>query len=287
MTCTQTPGCSGSYVDGYCDVCGTKARAGAVGPTTSLVPPTSTPLVVPTSLQPSTRTAARTAATTRTAAATHGRLGAGLVTIAPVTVPDPAAVVLRDPHISEDKRCCGNCGEPVGRTRNGIPGRTEGFCRNCGCPYTFTPKLGAGDLVAGQYDVVGCLAHGGLGWIYLARDRNVADRWVVLKGLLQSGDDEATAVALAERRFLAEVEHPNIVKIHNFVEHGGDGYIVMEYVGGTSLREVLQARARRERWPARPVAGHSRDRATSSRFCPRSVTSTSTGCCIATSSPTT
>ena len=50
------------------------------------------------------------------------------------------------------------------------------------------------------------------------------------------------AAALAERRFLAEVEHPNIVKIHNFVEHDGDGYIVMEYVNGSSLRGILEAR---------------------------------------------
>jgi serine/threonine-protein kinase PknG len=77
-----------------------------------------------------------------------------------------------------------------------------------------------------------------LGWIYLARDRNVSDRWVVLKGLLDSGDQDAMAAALAERRFLAEVEHPNIVKIFNFVQHRDAGYIVMEYVGGTSLKEL-------------------------------------------------
>ena len=45
------------------------------------------------------------------------------------------------------------------------------------------------------------------------------DRWVVLKGLLDTGDPDAMAAAVAERRFLAEVEHPNIVKIYNFVEH--------------------------------------------------------------------
>ena len=45
-----------------------------------------------------------------------------------------------------------------------------------------------GELVAGQYEVVGCLAHGGLGWVYLARDRNVSDRWVVFKGLLDSAE---------------------------------------------------------------------------------------------------
>ncbi len=43
-------------------------------------------------------------------------------------------------------------------------------------------------------------------------------------------------------RFLAQVDHPSIVKIINFVEHAGDGYIVMEYVGGTSLRQLLEAR---------------------------------------------
>ena len=41
-----------------------------------------------------------------------------------------------------------------------------------------------GELVAGQYQVVGCLAYGGMGWIYLARDKNVNDRFVVLKGAL-------------------------------------------------------------------------------------------------------
>jgi serine/threonine-protein kinase PknG len=97
-------------------------------------------------------------------------------------------------------------------------------------------------LVAGQYEVVGCLAHGGMGWVYLAKDRNVSDRWVVLKGLLNAGDPDATASALAERRFLAEVEHPNIVKIFNFVEHDGYGYIVMEYVGGQNLKQILAAR---------------------------------------------
>jgi serine/threonine-protein kinase PknG len=89
------------------------------------------------------------------------------------------------------------------------------------------------------------VAHGGLGWIYLARDRNIsdsgADRWVVLKGLINTGDPDAMAAAMAERRFLVEVDHPNIVKIHDFAQHPDPktgevvGYIVMEYVGGRSL----------------------------------------------------
>ena len=99
-------------------------------------------------------------------------------------------------------------------------------------------------MVGGQYVVAGAIAHGGLGWIYAARDRNVSDRWVVLKGLLNSGDPDALAAAIAERQFLAQVEHPLIVEIYNFVTHEGAGYIVMEYVGGTSLKQLLKDRMR-------------------------------------------
>ena len=165
--------------------------------------------------------------------------------IPPVPGQDPASAVLADPQVAESKRFCPRCEHPVGRAREGRPGLTEGFCRNCGTPFSFTPKLRPGDLVGGQYEVLGCLAHGGLGWIYLAKDRNVSDSWRVLKGLLNTGDADAMAAAVAERRFLAEVDHPNIVRIYNFVQHqdprSGEtaGYIVMEYVGGRSLRQIL------------------------------------------------
>ena len=72
----------------------------------------------------------------------------------------------------------------------------------------------------------------------------MSDRWVVLKGLLNSGDPDALAAAIAERQFLAAVEHPLIVEIYNFVTHEGAGYIVMEYVGGVSLKQILKERMR-------------------------------------------
>jgi serine/threonine-protein kinase PknG len=153
--------------------------------------------------------------------------------------------VLKDPMVAESKRFCGVCDRPVGRGRDGQPGLVEGFCANCGSPFSFAPRLEPGELVAGQYEVLGCLAHGGLGWIYLAMDHNLGNRWVVLKGLLNTGDAAAQEAAVAERRFLAEVEHPNIVGVYNFVQHAdrrtgeSAGYIVMEYVGGKSLRQIL------------------------------------------------
>ncbi|WP_329534136.1 serine/threonine-protein kinase PknG [Streptomyces sp. NBC_01450] len=180
----------------------------------------------------------------------RGRLGAGLVQVPDVPRPDPRAMVLENPEVPERKRFCSrsDCGAPVGRARGERAGRTEGFCTKCGHPYSFVPKLHAGDIVHGQYEVVGCLAHGGLGWVYLAVDRAVSDRWVVLKGLLDTGDQDAMEAAISERRFLAEIEHANIVRIYNFVEHldqrtgSLDGYIVMEYVGGKSLKEIANGR---------------------------------------------
>jgi len=56
--------------------------------------------------------------------------------------------------------------------------------------------------------------------VYLAVDHNVNDRPVVLKGLVHSGDGPRRRRSRwAERQFLAEVVHPQIVQIFNFVEH--------------------------------------------------------------------
>ncbi|NUK79666.1 tetratricopeptide repeat protein [Streptomyces lunaelactis] len=187
---------------------------------------------------------------TSTSGSGRNRLGAGLVSVPEVPRPEPRAAVMENPEVPERKRFCSrsDCGAQVGRSRGERPGRTEGFCTKCGHPYSFVPKLADGDIVHGQYEVVGCLAHGGLGWVYLAVDRAVSDRWVVLKGLLDTGDQDAMAAAISERRFLAEIEHSNIVRIYNFVEHldqrtgSLDGYIVMEYVGGKSLKEIANER---------------------------------------------
>ncbi|WP_439654368.1 tetratricopeptide repeat protein [Streptacidiphilus carbonis] len=196
----------------------------------------------------STRSVSVRSTRSSTGQSSRGALGAGLVTVPPIPTTDPRSMVQEHPEVPERKRYCSKCEAPVGRSRNGNAGRPEGFCTKCGTEYSFSPKLFAGDLVGGQYEVVGCIAHGGLGWIYLGIDRRVNDKWVVLKGLLDTGDEEALAVAIAERRYLAEVDHPNIVRIINFVEHpdlakgSTDGYIVMEYVGGKSLKDIADSR---------------------------------------------
>ncbi|WSJ20426.1 serine/threonine-protein kinase PknG (plasmid) [Nocardia sp. NBC_01327] len=175
------------------------------------------------------------------------RLGGGLVELPRETPVDPRQVVLHNPEVPEPKRFCWKCDRPVGRRTGEHPAAIAGECPYCHSPFNFRPLLQDGELIAGQYEVQGCLAPGGLGWIYLAVDRNVSDRWVVLKGLQNPLDFEAHIVAVAERQFLSEMAHPGIVKIYNFVKHaapGGapDGYIVMEYVGGRTLKAIADQR---------------------------------------------
>ncbi len=285
IACTE-PGCTGTYEDGYCNVCGspqtattsvsTAASTSAPASATSLLgtgfaqgaPAASGATSGPTDpdAERSTRTGRTSSSRLATAALGSARtvamgasrptrrvgtsstrlrgarLGAGLTTVPPAPVQDPLQAVMAVAEVPERKRFCPACGAEVGRSRDGVPGRTAGFCPKCGTRFDFTPALNPGDVVGGQYEVVGCLAHGGLGWIYLARDRNVSGRWVVLKGLLNSGDPDAYAAAISERQFLAEVEHPLIVEIYNFVMHDGAGYTVMEFVGGRSLKQILQDR---------------------------------------------
>jgi serine/threonine-protein kinase PknG len=249
---------------GYCNTCGrapaaTAARPpapiGGGGGASSTSPtykmpnvgsPTRMPTLRPASLRTkplgrlsSGRTDSGRSSSRRTSST---RLGLGLVDLPPIPTGDPADAIMAVAEVPEDKRFCSHCDKPVGRSRNNRPGRTEGFCPHCRSHFSFTPKLQAGDLLARQYEVLGALAHGGLGWIYLARDKAVSDRWVVLKGLLDAASEDAALAAVAEQRFLAAIDHANIVQIYNFVTHEGAGYIVMEYVGGKSLKTLLKER---------------------------------------------
>ena len=215
------------------------------------------------------------------------RLGRGLVDVPPVPARDPATAIMAEPHVPEQRRFCGKCNEPVGRSRDGAAGprprasaataatvlvRRQAVRRATWWPAS-TRWRAAWPMAASAGSTSPC-------------DRKVADRWVVLKGLIDTGDEDAVAAALAERRFLAEVEHPNIVKIHNFVEHDGDGYIVMEYVNGYSLRSA--ARGARAAAGDRPIRSRStRPSPTRSRSCPRSDTCTTSVSSSATSSRTT
>ncbi|MCI4065975.1 serine/threonine-protein kinase PknG [Micromonospora sp. R77] len=154
--------------------------------------------------------------------------------IPPVAPRDPRAAVLSGPVVAEHARFCPRtgCRSPLEKV--------SGFCPECGTRYSFTPPLSDGELRAGRYRIVGCLGHGGVGWVFLARDEAMNGIWRVLKGQRNPDDREAAAAFVAEREALIALNHPRIVTITDALRESDTdaGYLVMQYVDGGTLEDA-------------------------------------------------
>src|SRR5207237_7825332 len=91
-----------------------------------------------------------------------------------------------------------------------------------------------------QLEVLELIGQGGMGAVYKARQTKL-DRIVALKVLPPEwGTDPAFAERFArEARALAKLNHPHIVAVHDFGEADGLFYLVMEYVDGVNLWQLL------------------------------------------------
>ena len=90
----------------------------------------------------------------------------------------------------------------------------------------------------GKYPVLGILGVGGMGVVYRALDKSVG-REVAIKTLTEATEE-------LRQRFLLEarsgiLNHPNIVTVYDFGEQDGNPYIVMEFVPGDSLENLLRS----------------------------------------------
>jgi tetratricopeptide (TPR) repeat protein len=92
-----------------------------------------------------------------------------------------------------------------------------------------------------RYEIVEEVARGGMGIVYKARD-TVLGRIVAFKILGENLRDNETAVKyfLREARAAAALSHPNIVTIYDAGEQDGEYYMAMEFVEGTTLKELVQ-----------------------------------------------
>jgi serine/threonine-protein kinase PknG len=235
--CKQ-PGCRGAIEDGYCSVCGHAAPKAPVIATAASSRSSPFSASTPSAVHRSTGVHSSRRASTHSSRTSRRQLGAGVIAVPELPSTAPELALMKEMKVPEGKRFCSNCNQPLTREK--------GFCGKCGQKFSLVASLAPGNLVANQYEVKGAIAYGGLGWIYLAFDK-VLSRYVVLKGLLNVQDEGSAAVAVAERQFLAALKHPNILGIYNFVQHGAEGYIVMEYVGGKTLKQL-----RKDRGPLPP-----------------------------------
>jgi serine/threonine-protein kinase len=105
------------------------------------------------------------------------------------------------------------------------------------------PLLGA--LVDGRYRVRERLARGGMATVYVAVDERL-DRTVALKIVhpTQAGEGRFVDRFIDEAKAIARLTHPNVVAAYDQGTHDGLPYLVMEYVRGRTLREILGSRRR-------------------------------------------
>src|SRR5690349_16396736 len=92
-----------------------------------------------------------------------------------------------------------------------------------------------------QFEIIEMIGRGGMGYVFKARQPRL-DRFVALKILPASlAADPAFADRFTqEGRFLARLNHPNIVTIHDFGQANGFFYLVMEFVDGVNLRQAMK-----------------------------------------------
>jgi serine/threonine protein kinase len=147
---------------------------------------------------------------------------------------------------------CSRCGAPL------TPDALRGLCPHCLMALNLqTETVLTGDTAGKQaplppdqiaphfpqLEILGCLGRGGMGVVYQARQKSL-NRWVALKLLAPErvGDAKFAERFRREAQALAALNHPNIVTIYDFGQAGGFYFLLMEYVDGLNLRQLLRTR---------------------------------------------
>jgi serine/threonine protein kinase len=106
-----------------------------------------------------------------------------------------------------------------------------------------SPSNLAGETLDDRYLIEREIGHGGVGVVFLARDRKLHDKHVVIKVLLDKSLDNAWVVQKfqQEKEALARVDHPGVVGVLGGGElPNGQPYIVMQFVDGVTLRSQIK-----------------------------------------------
>jgi len=110
----------------------------------------------------------------------------------------------------------------------------------------FTPGADTGpargSLFADRYEVLSTLGKGGMGVVYLARDRTLDDivALKVLRGEMLKDDPTHLDRFKQEIKLARRITHRNVLRTHDFGEAGGTPYISMEYLEGVTLKDLIK-----------------------------------------------
>ena len=91
-----------------------------------------------------------------------------------------------------------------------------------------------------HYRVLGALGAGGMGEVYAGFDETLKRR-VALKSIRSDCrlDAESKVRFLREARLLSQLDHPNICRVHDYVEEGDNAWLVLELIEGRNLRDAV------------------------------------------------
>lgn len=151
---------------------------------------------------------------------------------------------------------CGECGAPqevqppsaASKKEEGTRGAGNGNMPQGNRP-TSAPsvQLEPNTLLLDRYIIVKRVGGGGMGSVYQARDRRLADRHCAVKEMIEMFADEhqrAKAVEdfKREAEVLAQLEHPSIPTIYDYFIESGRYYLVMKWIGGGDLADQMRLR---------------------------------------------
>ena len=103
--------------------------------------------------------------------------------------------------------------------------------------------LSRGQKINDRYEIIKTIGEGGMANVYLAND-TILDRKVAIKVLRGdlSNDEKFIRRFKREALSVSNLSHPNIVEVYDVGEDDGNYYIVMEYIDGKTLKQLLQKR---------------------------------------------
>ena len=110
-------------------------------------------------------------------------------------------------------------------------------------------------VLGNRYEILRKIGDGGMAFVYQARDK-LLNRIVAVKVLRPEfvDDQEFLVKFKREAEAVASLSHPNIVNVYDVGEDGKVHYIVMEYVDGQNLKEIIQDEGRLEEYTALDIA---------------------------------
>ncbi|HVQ29965.1 MAG TPA: protein kinase, partial [Vicinamibacteria bacterium] len=105
-------------------------------------------------------------------------------------------------------------------------------------------KLEKGSVFANRYEIEGIVGKGGMGVVYLARDRQLDEEVAlkVLRGEALKDDPSILSRFKTETKLARKITHRNVLRTHDFAESDGVSYISMEYIEGVTLKDLIKSK---------------------------------------------